>query len=112
MNTITIVGRLEQEPVRREVNGSVVCTFRITSGRTGVRGGRVSIDVEAWGALAGLCYRHLTEGRSVIVSGRLIQREWSDVQSAQRRWRHLVHASSVEFLPGRTPSPISPVSAS
>lgn len=111
MNTITIVGRLEKEPVRREVTGSVVCTFRIASGRTGVRGGRVWIDVEAWGALAGMCYRHLTEGRSVIVSGRLIQREWADASSAQRRWKHLVHASSVEFLPGRAPSADSPGSA-
>ena len=35
MNHITIAGRLVEDPVRKEANGSVVTSFRITSGRSG-----------------------------------------------------------------------------
>jgi single-strand DNA-binding protein len=98
MNNVTIVGRLETDPVRKEVNGSVICTFRLASGRTRQRGGRLWIDIETWGAVAGSCYQHLTKGRNVLVSGRLVQREWSDPVTAERRWKHVVNAYDVEFL--------------
>ena len=35
MNHITIAGRLVEDPVRKEANGSVVTSFRIASGRSG-----------------------------------------------------------------------------
>ena len=66
MNHITIAGRVEADPVRKEVNGSVVCTLRIASGRSGAKGGRLWIDVDTWGALAGLCYQHLRKGRTIM----------------------------------------------
>lgn len=98
MNHMTIAGRLEEDPVRKEVNGSVVCTFRIASGRTGSKGGRLWIDVDTWGRLAGTCYQHLTKGRHVLVAGRLVQKQWTDTATGEKRTRYLVKALDVEFL--------------
>ena len=57
MNTITITGRIDGDTIRKEANDSVVTTFRLASGRTGNRGGRLWIDVDAWGALGGTAAR-------------------------------------------------------
>jgi single-strand DNA-binding protein len=99
MNHITIAGRVEEDPVRKEANGSVVCSFRIASGRTGSKSGRLWIDVDAWGALAGTCYQHLRKGRTIIVAGRLTQKQWSDPETGERRSRYVVTASQVDFVP-------------
>jgi single-strand DNA-binding protein len=98
MNHIIIAGRVEDDPVRKEVNGSVLCAFRLASGRAGSKGGRVWIDVETWGHLAGTCYQHLTKGRSVIVAGRLTQKQWADPATGERRTRQIVTASDVDFI--------------
>jgi len=98
VNHITIAGRLVEDPVRKEVNGSVVTSFRIASGRSGVKSGRLWIDVDTWGRLAGTCHQHLTKGRHVLVSGRLAQKEWSDAATGGKRSRYLVTARAVDFL--------------
>jgi single-strand DNA-binding protein len=101
MNHVVIVGKVDTEPVRKEVNGSVVCTFRLASGRSGHKGGRLWIDVETWGALAGTCYQHLVRGRQVIVAGRLVQKQWPDPTTGEKRSRLIVAASEVAFTEKR-----------
>ncbi len=98
MNHITIAGRLVEDPVRKEANGSVVTSFRIASGRSGSKSGRLWIDVDTWGRLAGTCHQHLAKGRYVLVSGRLLQREWADAKTGEKRTRLLVSARDVDFL--------------
>ena len=97
MNHIIIAGRIDTDPVRKEVNDSVVCTFRLASGRSGSKGGRVWIDIEAWGHLAGTCYQHAHKGRQVIVAGRLTQKQWPDPATGEKRSRYLVVATDVEL---------------
>ena len=84
MNHITIAGRLVEDPVRKEVNGSVVTSFRIASGRSGVKSGRLWIDVDTWGRLAGTCHQHLSKGRHVRSEERRVGKEcrsrWSPYQ--------------------------------
>ena len=98
MNHITIAGRLVENPVRKEANGSVVTSFRIASGRTGSKSGRLWIDVDTWGRLAGTCHQHLAKGRRVLVSGRLTQKEWADSKTGEKRTRYVVTAGDVDFL--------------
>ena len=98
MNHITIAGRLEEDPIRKEINGSVVCSFRIASGRTGSKNGRLWIDIDTWGPLAGTCYQHLRKGRHVLVAGRLTQKQWADATTGEKRTRFIVSASEVDFL--------------
>ena len=99
MNHITIAGRLTDDPVRKEANSSVVCSFRLASGRSGTKTGRLWIDVDTWGRLAGICYQYLTKGRHVLVAGRLTQKQWSDLATGEKRSRYLITASEIDFLP-------------
>ena len=107
MNHITIAGRLEEDPIRKEISGSVVCSFRIASGRTGSKSGRLWIDIDTWGPLAGTCYQHLRKGRHVLVAGRLTQKQWADPTTGEKRTRFIVTADNVDFLHDALPSGLS-----
>ena len=97
MNTITITGRVETEPVRKEANDTVVTTFRLASGRTGNRGGRLWIDIDAWGRLGGTAARSAQKGRTVVVTGRLQARSYHDRTGAKQTHWSIV-ASDIEYL--------------
>ena len=91
MNTITITGRLEGEPVRKETGNSVVTTIRVASGRPNTRGGRLWIDIDTWGRLAA------TAGRLVAVTGRLQHRTWTAADGTTgHRW--YIVATDLEYL--------------
>ncbi len=98
MNYITIAGRLVEDPVHKEANGSVVTSLRLASGRSGSKTGRLWIDVDTWGRLAGTCAQHLSKGRYVLVSGQLTQKQWADTATGDKRTRYLITARDVEFL--------------
>ena len=102
MNTITITGRIDGDAIRKEANDSVVTTFRLASGRTGNRGGRLWIDIDAWGALGGTAARSAQRGRTVVVSGRLAARSYQTADGA-RATHWFIVASDIEYLdkPGR-----------
>ncbi len=110
MNHITIAGRLVDNPVRKEANGSVVTSFRLASGRSGSKTGRLWIDVDTWGKLAGICAQHLIKGRHVLVAGRLSQKQWADAATGEKRTRFLIAARDVDFLPSDPPRPESKAS--
>lgn len=102
MNHITIAGRLVDDPVRKEANGSVVTSFRIASGRSGSKSGRLWIDIDTWGRLAGTCHQHLSKGRYVLVSGRLTHKQWADAETVEKRNRYFITARDVDFIDART----------
>ena len=97
MNQMHLSGRLATEPIRRETTKGVLCTFRLAVGRAGNNGGRVWIDIDTWGHLAGTCAQHLVKGRQVLVTGRLTQHEWTTA-AGEKKVRYCVAATTVEFL--------------
>ena len=102
MNTVTVIGRLTENPAGR----SVACdsgprTVAKLSLAVPPEHGRDAepcyIDVEVWGALAEACVSHLTKGRRLGVTGRLALDRWTAEDGTHRR-AHRIVASSVEFL--------------
>lgn len=93
MNLVAIVGRLTDDPARRDTTTGVVATFRLD-----IRDGkhRLWIDVEAWGHLAGTTARHLTKGRLVSVTGKLRNRPYQ--RDGQRRDHFFVAATDIGYL--------------
>lgn len=102
MNTITITGRIEGDPIRKETGDSVVTTIRLASGRSNTRGGRLWIDIDTWGRLAGTTARHATARRQVAVTGHLQHRTWTAADgSAGHRW--YIVATDLEYLDAPPP---------
>ena len=95
MNSVTISGRLTDEPELRHTGEErAVCKMRVA-----VDNGRhptTYIDVVAFDGQAYTCAEYLSKGRKVGVEGRLALREWRD--SSNRAHSRYSVIGRVEFL--------------
>jgi single-strand DNA-binding protein len=85
LNKVMIIGWVDGDPeIRRTSNGRAVASFSIATPRTWVsaEGERREetdwFNVVAWGSLAELCEKRLSDGLQVYVEGRLQTRGWED----------------------------------
>ena len=97
MAHFTGAGIIATDILRKETRRGVLATFRLASGQAGK--GQVWIDVEAWGNLAGTMHHHGSEGRGVIVSGRITQKTWRDRANSASRNRYVITANDIDLLP-------------
>jgi single-strand DNA-binding protein len=99
MNSITITGRLTQDPEQRALpSGSTVCRLRLAVDGMG-RGGRDEVgyvNVNAYGNAGEAAARVLTKGWLVAVDGRLQYGEWETDDGTRRHDYEIV--GNVEFL--------------
>lgn len=95
MAFIVAGGTIATEVLRRETRSGVLAVFRLESSQP--RGGRLWIDVEAWGHLAGILARHGEPGRAVIAAGRLTQKVWSTPTGTVHQ-RLVITAADIELL--------------
>ena len=72
------------------------------------KSGRLWIDIDTWGHLAGTCHQHLAQGRHILVSGRLSQKQWADATTGEKRTRYVVTAREVDFLTNDRKDPRDP----
>jgi len=93
MNVITLAGRLASDPARRETAKGVVTEFRLAVDCRP----RLWIVVQTWGALAGRAAQHLTNGRTIAVSGQLIHEEYV-TRAGVTATRWYVRANSITYL--------------
>lgn len=90
-------GVISNDIVRKETRKGVLTSFRLETGAP--LGGKLWIDIECRGHLAGTVARHGTKGRGVAVSGRLTQKTWRDRETGEARSRYVVTALDVDLLP-------------
>jgi single-strand DNA-binding protein len=95
MNSVNLIGRLTRDPELRSMpdGDRAVCDLRIA-----VDNGQndpTYVDVATFDKQAEACAAHLSQGRQVAVTGRLIYREWE--KDGEKRSKHSV-IGRVEFL--------------
>ena len=102
MNQVNLIGRLTRDPELRKLGDSDrdVCELRLAvdngKSREGADRDATFVDVATFDAPARACVEHLTKGRQVAVSGRLVYREW-EADGGSKRSKHSV-IGRVEFL--------------
>lgn len=99
--TVTMVGRVGADPMLKFTQkGDAWCTFRIAhtarvkNGDEWKDGQTTWVGVSAWRTLAENVAESITKGTSVIVSGRLEQRDW-ETQDGERRTSYEIVADEV-----------------
>jgi single-stranded DNA-binding protein len=104
VNVVSLIGRVETDPARRDTTAGVVTTFRlaVTHHRH-----RLWIDVEAWGQLAGTANSHLHRGRRVGVTGALRNKPYT-TRDGQRRDHWYVAVNDITFDESPAPVPAAP----
>jgi len=96
MNTVTLVGHLDTDPVSRVVGKQSVVRIRLLLENRAERA-PVTVDVDVWGNQGAAVARYLSRGRLVGVVGRLASSLWRDGVS-NRRQHVFVIAQTVDFL--------------
>ena len=96
MNTVTLVGHLDTDPVSRIVGKQSVVRIRLLLESRAERA-PVTVDVDVWGNQGAAVARYLSRGRLVGVVGRLASSMWRDGVS-NRRQHVFVIAQAVDFL--------------
>ena len=94
MNTVTLIGRLTEDPNLKHVGDRPICNMRIA-----VDNGRhptTYVDVDTFDAQAYTCAEYLSRGRQIAVSGKLGLEEWRD-GIGKRHQRYTV-IGRVQFL--------------
>jgi single-strand DNA-binding protein len=107
-NRVILIGNLTRDPeLRYTPQGTAVADLRLAV--TTVRGRSGSerkeetlfIDCTVWDRQAETCSEYLAKGRPVLVDGRLIEDQWQDKETGERRSRIKVYVQNVQFLGGR-----------
>lgn len=101
LNHITIMGRLTRDPeLRRTGQGTAVTSFTVAVDRDipGKDGSRETdfIDCVAWRQTGEFVAKYFTQGRMIIVDGKLQIRTWKDKQGNNRKTAEVI-ADNVYF---------------
>lgn len=107
-NRVILIGNLTRDPeLRYTPQGTAVADLRLAVNTTRGRAGQdrkeeaLFIDCTVWDRQAETCSEYLSKGRSVLVEGRLIEDQWQDKETGERRSRIKVLVQTVQFLGGR-----------
>ncbi|MDR3210591.1 MAG: single-stranded DNA-binding protein [Planctomycetota bacterium] len=107
-NKVILIGNLTRDPeLRYTPQGTAVADLRIAvttmRGRAGADRNKETlfIDCTVWDRQAEACNEYLTKGRPILVEGRLIEDQWQDKETGDRRSRIKVYVQSVQFLGGK-----------
>ena len=104
MNTVALIGRLGADPqLRYTQNGTAVATCSIAVPRRRNRDEVDWIDLTFWGKTAEIASQHLTKGRQIGVTGRLLQERW-ETQEGEKRSRVVVVVDELTFVGSRSES--------
>lgn len=73
MITITVTGRLTDDPHQKDINGKKVVSFGIASRSFGPSGDTtIFIDVNIWGPRSNAAVQYMKKGDTVTVCGKLL----------------------------------------
>ena len=105
-NHIVLVGRLVADPeLRQTQDGTQVCSFRIAVDRPKRRDATEKqtdfFGVSVWRQRAEIAAKYLQKGKSVLISGRLQIREYTDREN-NKRTAVEVTADDFQFMDSRS----------
>ena len=102
-NKVIIIGNMTQDPeLKQTQSGTSVCSFNVAVNRFSKEPVAKKVDfftVVAWQTKAEFVTRYFKKGQSIIVCGRLENRDWSDKQGNERVSTEIV-AEEVTFCGG------------
>ena len=104
LNKVILLGNLTRDPeLRYTPNGTPVSTFGLAINRRYRQGDEWKdevcyIDIVTYGRQAETVGEYLNKGSMAMIEGRLQWRSW-ETEDGQKRSKHEVVASNVQFMP-------------
>lgn len=118
MNVFHGLGNFTRDPeLRRTNSGTAVVNFgialnhRFKAGDGEKREEVIFLDCDAWDSGAEVISKYFTKGSPIIVQGRLIQDNWEDKTTGDKRSKIKLRVEKFEFVPGNKGVASAPASA-
>ncbi len=109
LNRLVYGGNLTRDPEMRVLaEGRAVVKFTVANSRKykdqagETHEETTFLDCEAWGKTADIIGRFLQKGKPIIVEGRIIQQNWEDKTTGQKRSKLGLRVDVFHFLPTNT----------
>ncbi len=112
MNKVILIGRLGQNPELRYIPQTerAVANFTLATNEKYYNPTTNESDIRAewhkivvWGKQAEFCEKYLTQGKQILVEGKLRTRNWQD-KDGNKRFTTEIHAQNIVFLGKREDS--------
>lgn len=106
LNRVLLIGRLGQNPELRYIpqseravaNFSLATNERLFNPSTNESDIRVEWHrIVVWGKLAEFCEKYLTQGKQILVEGKIRTRNWQD-KDGNKRYTTEIHAQNIVML--------------
>ena len=106
LNRVLLIGRLGQNPELRFIPQSerAVANFTLATNERLYNPSTNESDIRvewhrivAWGKLAEFCEKFLTQGKQILVEGKLRTRNWQD-KDGNKRYTTEIHAQNIVLL--------------
>lgn len=104
-NQVTLIGNLTRDvEVRYIPSGTAVAEVSLAvnekwTNKDGSKGESVAfIDCTLWGRTAELAAEYLSKGSPVLFAGKLVQDNWDDKETGQKRSKLKVKVDTMQFL--------------
>lgn len=107
LNKIQIIGRLGNDPEKKDVNGKTVANFSVATSEKykDNQGNQVETTewfrCQAWDKLGDICAQYLTKGSLVYVEGKLKTRKWQDKDGVDKYSTDLI-VKEMKMLSSKT----------
>jgi len=106
LNRVTLIGRLGRNPEVRYISQTerAVANFTLATNERYFNPNTNESEIRAewhrivaWGKLAEFCEKFLTQGKQILVEGKLRTRSWQD-REGNKKYTTEVHAQNIIFL--------------
>lgn len=106
LNKVILIGRLGQNPELRYIPQTerAVANFTLATNERFFKPSTNESDIRAewhrivaWGKLAEFCEKFLTQGKQILVEGKLRTRNWQD-KEGNKRYTTEIHAQNIVLL--------------
>lgn len=113
-NKVILAGNLTRDPeLKQTTKGAPVCQFGLAINRhwtaeTGEKREEVTfLDCKAFGRQAEVLHTHVRKGAPLLVEGRIVQEEWQDKATGEKRRATRIVVETFQFL-GQRPVEAAP----
>jgi single-strand DNA-binding protein len=113
LNKVILIGRLGRNPELRYIPQTerAVANFNLATNEKYFNPNTNESDIRAewhrivvWGKLAEFCEKYLTQGKQVLIEGKLRTRSWQD-RDGNKKFTTEVHAQNIVLLGKREDTP-------
>ena len=105
LNEVSLIGRLTRDPQARALpSGQIVTSFGLATGKKfkgqngEIKEETTFVEIESWGKTAEIIVEHFSQGKEILIEGRLKMDQWTDKATGGKRSKLKIVVERFHFV--------------